>query len=114
MHEGIEADIFWNLPALGDYRPGTELPCSINVVNLTARERLFLVMARTFDGGGRQISEQPVPVNGLAWFVVDGQDRQTLAGSLILEESDVTLGVFLVEQESQAVGDQGYTFLRGY
>ena len=110
----VKADVFWNLPALVNYRAGAELPCSISVANLDGKERLFMLKVRTFDGVGKVITEDVILVNGMSWFLVDAGDREVVDGSLILGESDVTLGVFLVEKESSSEIDAAYTFLKGY
>lgn len=110
----LKGDIFWNLPALVNYRAGTELPCSISVANLDGKERLFMLKVRTSDRGGKVITEDVILVNGMSWFLVDAGDREVVDGSLILGESDITLGVLLVEKESSAEIDSVYTFLKGY
>jgi hypothetical protein len=110
----IKADVFWDLPALVSYRPGTELPCSISVVNLDGQERLFMLKVRTLDRAGKVITEDVILVNGLSWFEVDGGDRQNINGTLRLEETDVVLGLFLVEKETSSEIDAAYTFLKGY
>lgn len=110
----IRADVFWNLPAIVGYRTGTELPCSISVANLDGRERLFMLKVRTLDSAGRVITEDIILVNGMSWFEVDGGDRQDIDGTLILEETDVLLGLFLVEKETSSEIDAAYTFLKGY
>lgn len=110
----IKSDLFWNLPALVNYRLGTELPCSISVANLDGEERLFMLKVRTFNRQGKVITEDIILVNGMSWFSVDAGDREVVDGSIILEESDVTLGVSLVEKESSSEIDAVYTFLKGY
>ena len=110
----VKADIFWNLPALVSYRPGTELPCSISAINLDEEERLFMLKVRTFDRSGRVVTEDVILVNGLSWFAVDGKDREEIDGTIVLDETDVTLGVFLVERETSGEIDAVYTYLQGY
>jgi len=110
----VKADIFWNLPALVNYRPGTELPYSISAANLNEEERLFMLRARTFDSLNRVITEDVILVNGAPWFAVEGGDREEIDGVLRLEETDVLLGVFLVDKESSKEADTVYTFLKAY
>jgi hypothetical protein len=110
----VKADIFWNLPALVSYRPGTELPCSISAANLDEEERLFMLKVRTFDRSGRVITEDVILVNGMSWFEVFGGERQDVEGSIVLGETEVTLGVFLVERETSGEIDAIYTYLQGY
>jgi len=60
------------------------------------------------------ITEDVILVNGMAWFAGDGGDRQDVDGSITVGESDVTLGVFLVEKETSKELDAVYTYLRRY
>lgn len=112
--EQLKGDIFWNLPSLVDYRANTELPYSISAVNLTDKDHLYMLQVKTFDIYNRQVTEDVILVNGLAWFEVSGGGRQDIDGTIILGESNVTLGVFLVERETSEVIDAIYTYLRSY
>jgi len=114
VKEEIKGDIFWNLPGLVYYRPGTELPFVISIVNLMPQERLFMLRVRTLDGYGRRITEDIIRVDGKSWFLVDGLEREEVSGSMQLGETNVTLGIFLVEKETEEEVDSVFTFLQGY
>lgn len=110
----VQGDLLWNLPAQVNYRPGTRLPFSLSAVNLEEQERQFMLRTRTLDRLDRVITEDVIVVNGLSWFAVIARDREVVDGSLVLQESDVVLGVFLVERETAQEVAAVYTYLRSY
>jgi hypothetical protein len=114
VNEKVKGDILWSLPGLVSYRPGTELPFIISAVNLSDEERQFMLRVRTLDRWGRTITEDAIGVDGRAWFVIDALEREEVTGSLRLGETDVTLGVFLVDRETESEVDAVYTYLQGY
>jgi len=114
VKDETRGDIFWSLPGLVSYRPGTELPFLISVVNLSDEEREFMLRVRTLDGYGRSVTEDVIGVDGRAWFAIDALEREEVSGSLRLGETDVALGVFLVDRETESELDAVYTYLQGY
>jgi hypothetical protein len=103
-------DVFWSLPARTYYVPGTELFCLISVANLDGVDRRFMLLLRSYRGA-QVITEEALPVNGMAWFEVPAGDRLTVDGTIVLGESDVLLELSLVEEDTQQVVDRAYAGL---
>lgn len=113
VKEELKGDLFSNLPGLLTYKENTEVPVNLSVVNLSDATRTYMLIARTYDSTGRQISEGVVLVGGLAWFQVESEDREDVSGVISVEETNVTLKVFLIEEETNEVVDSIMTYLRG-
>jgi len=107
---GSLGDIFWDLPPWITYTPGFDLGCSIYVANPTAVEKEYALMARLYRGE-TLITEEALPVFGLAWFKVAPGDFIRLRGALRFNESDADLAVLLVERETEEVTDTAATRL---
>jgi len=105
-----KGDLFWDMFPYVYYIPGSEMFCSIFVVNPGDEDREYLLMARV-SSSETVISEDALKVNGNAWFAVDAEEKVSLQGCLVLEESDVTLDILLYEKESGEVVDQVTTHL---
>lgn len=113
VEEALKGDLFWQLPGIIVYKENTEIPLNLSVVNLSNATREYTLLARTYDSTGRQLSEGTILVGGLAWFLVESEDREDISGTMTFEETDVTLRVFLIEKETNEVVDQVMTYLRG-
>ena len=109
-----QADLFWSLPPIVSYNVGAELPVSISVLNLTEERREYMLLSRTFDRSGRQISEKSLPVMGRAWFEVEAGDREVFDGALSPEETDVGLVLSLIERETGEEVGRASTWLQRY
>lgn len=113
LKEELKGDLFSNLPGLLTYKENTEVPITLSVINLSDATREYTILARTYDSTGRQISEGTILVGSRAWFLVESEDREDISGVIILEETDVTLKVFLIEKETNEIVDQVMTYLKG-
>jgi len=109
-----KADLFWNLPPIVSYKVGAELPCSISIVNLLAEKKEYMLQMRTYDRAGRKVSEGVVRIQGLTWFSVEGGDREVFDGALSIPETNVSLGVFLIDRETEEELDRVFTWLQPY
>ena len=107
---GSLGDIFWDLPPWMTYTPGFDLGCSIYVANPTAVEKEYALMAR-LSRESTVISEEALPIFGVAWFKVDPADFVRLRGALRFNESDADLSVFLVERATEEMTDSASTRL---
>ena len=107
---GEVGDVFWDLPPVVAYAAGLDLGCSIFVANPTDTEKEYALMAR-LSSGETIISEEALPVFGLAWFKVDPGDFITLKGALRFTESNADLTVSLIERETEEVTDSVSTRL---
>jgi hypothetical protein len=103
-------DVFWSLPARTYYLPGTELFAYISVANRDGVDRRFMLLMRSYREG-RVLTEEALPVDGMAWFEVPAGDRVTVDGTIVLGESDVLLELNLVEEATQEVVDRAYSRL---
>jgi hypothetical protein len=92
------------------YLPGSEMFCRIFVVNPGDVDREYLLMARV-SSNDSVISEDALRVNGGAWFEVGSDEKVSLQGALVLDESDVTLDIILYEKESGEAIDRVTTQL---
>ena len=107
---GKLGDLFWDLAPLIAYTPGFDLGCNIYVANPTAAEKEYALMAR-LSREATVVSDESVPVFGLAWFKVDPGDFVTLKGAFRFTESNADLTVSLVERESGEATDAVVTRL---
>jgi len=109
-----KADLFWSLPLIVNYRAGAKFPVAVSVVNLLNKRREYGLRMRTYDRAGRRISEAVFRVHGLAWFEVEGGERETFDGAFSVEESDVALEAVLIDRESQEELDRVSVWLQSY
>jgi len=109
-----KADLFWNLPPIVNYKVGAELPVSISVVSLLEEKREYGLFMRTYDRAGRKISEDVIRVYGITWFEVEGGERESFDGTLSVSETDVSLGVFLIDRETGEEVDRIFVWLQSY
>lgn len=108
------ASIFWNLFAFINYRAGTVLPCTVSVVNLSDTPHEYLIKIRTFDRNGKQVADDTFTIDGSAWFALEEGERIDADGIIILNDSNVTLGMYLIEKVTQEEVDSIFTWLEGY
>jgi hypothetical protein len=109
-----KADLFWNLPPIVNYKVGAELPVSISMVNLLNERREYMLQMRTYDRAGRKVSEDVVRVHGVTWFSIEGGDRESFDGALSVPETNVSLGVFLIDRETEEELDRVFVWLQSY
>jgi hypothetical protein len=109
-----KADLFWNLPPIVNYKVGAELPVSISIVNLLEERKEYGLLMRTYDRAGRKVSEDVVRIHGLTWLEVAGGDRETFDGALSVGETNVSLGVFLIDRETEEELDKVFVWLQSY
>jgi hypothetical protein len=107
---GNLGDIFWDLPSWTVYTANLDLGCTIYVANPTDTEKEYSLMAR-LSRNSTAISEEVLPVYGLAWFKVNPGDLVTLKGALRFSESNASLTVYLVERETEEWTDEVTTLL---
>ena len=107
---GSKGDIFWDLPPVITYLPGSELGCVIYVANPTDSEKEYALIGHLYSND-TEISEEAVTVYGYSWFKVDPGDFIRLHGALTFSETEVTLTVSLIERESDTETNRVSTFL---
>lgn len=114
MVDELKADVFTNLPAVVSYRANTKQPFTVSVVNLTDDDHQYMVLLKTYLSTGQVVTETPLPVDGHSWFELIAGDRQDIAGYFMFGETDVVLGIHVMERvENEEVAVE-FISLKGY
>lgn len=92
----------WNLPDVAQYPAGTPLQLNVRVTNPGDAERTYRLQEE-LSQDGQVISRQDLSVGGQTWFVVPAGSYVELQGTRILDRTNVTYALVLIEQSAGQV-----------
>lgn len=111
LKEAKPGRLGWDLPSSLPYTPGTDLPATIHVTNMTYYEQEFALMSRLIDAAGVVLSDEAVKLEEKAWFMIDGIETKVILGRFNFPQTNVTLVLSLCDKESGTTIDSVQTSL---